>query len=339
METLSRFEVPNAPDNSDLLDLEDVDDELLLRDAEELLATFAKKKLPLSGAERRERSCKRQKSEHEATGPQRAAGLVSQAISLNVEMKEKRNRIVADAWQNELRGAVADQAALIVDVQDMISRRMRRGKRGDVEKLLSLTQTERFPLGGFNTVMKGNGDVEYFEIAGVKHLPFGYQSVCEIAWEVISLPHRQTERRLHNASAGCENEFAVQFRVICPQDLGEDVVFTTHFVAKRCTEQTHTVMVWRGLMEGEGEFAGLRMEETGWCVVSSELRGVSDGPLTMVQKYARVVPLHFNAPKAKVHEFSELILRCLHEVDSTIAALIGKLRNKAPDDVVAVVEF
>ncbi|KAJ8579175.1 hypothetical protein ON010_g30 [Phytophthora cinnamomi] len=65
MENLSRFEVPDAPYNSDLLTLEDVDDELLLRDAEELLATFAKKKLPLSGAERHERHCKRQKSERE----------------------------------------------------------------------------------------------------------------------------------------------------------------------------------------------------------------------------------------------------------------------------------
>ncbi|KAG6610404.1 uncharacterized protein IUM83_19468 [Phytophthora cinnamomi] len=38
------------------------------------------------------------------------------------------------------------------------------------------------PLGGFNSVVKDNGDVEFFEIADVQHLLFGYQSVCEIAW-------------------------------------------------------------------------------------------------------------------------------------------------------------
>ncbi|KAG6572565.1 uncharacterized protein IUM83_17612 [Phytophthora cinnamomi] len=163
METLSHFEVPNAPDYSELLALEDVGDELLLRDAEELLAAFTKKKLPLSGAERRESSCKRQKSERERLkeevvvlierleaqmkqqGPNELLTLpLRRSVSTwrIIAMKEKRNRIVAEAWQNQFQGAVADQAALIVDLQDMISRRMRRGKRGDVEELLSLTQAE-----------------------------------------------------------------------------------------------------------------------------------------------------------------------------------------------------
>ncbi|KAG6572626.1 Tetratricopeptide-like helical [Phytophthora cinnamomi] len=68
METPSCFEVPNAQlssDSSNLLAFEDVGDELLLRDAEELLAAFTKKKLPLSGTERRERYPNRQKSERE----------------------------------------------------------------------------------------------------------------------------------------------------------------------------------------------------------------------------------------------------------------------------------
>ncbi|KAG6610400.1 uncharacterized protein IUM83_19466 [Phytophthora cinnamomi] len=236
METLSHWEVPSvllSSDGCNLLAFEDVGDELLLRDAEELLAPFAKKKLPLSGTERYERYCKRQKSERERLkeevvvltkrleaqmkqqGPNELLALsLRQSVSTwrIIAMKEKRNRLVAEAWQNQFRGAVADQAALIIDLQDMISRRMRWGKRDNVEKLLSLTQTEALfysgnamlieaclgeltnvyretdrvfhscassvaPLGGFNTVMKDNGDVEFFEIADVKHLPCDYQSI------------------------------------------------------------------------------------------------------------------------------------------------------------------
>ncbi|KAG7377361.1 hypothetical protein PHYPSEUDO_011758 [Phytophthora pseudosyringae] len=75
-------------------------------------------------------------------------------------------------------------------------------------------------------------------------------------------------------------------------------------VLNRFTESDRTVLVWRCLVHGEGEFAGTVLDETGWCV----LQPASSGSLesTAIRTCVHSAPVHLGANKAVVDERDEV---------------------------------
>ncbi|KAE8892840.1 hypothetical protein PF005_g14453 [Phytophthora fragariae] len=251
-----------------------------------------------------------------------------------IAMRQLEGRRVAEAQQERLQTAVKRRRELIQDVEDTLRKRLREVEEtfsterdtaclgatdeGLFEAYLSeldaiYTQTddvfrscEAEPTTGpfLNTkpLKKRDGDVEYFEKVGVLRVPFEFKRTCVALWAVTRQPYRQLDREEYSGVLDVENTIAMRFRVKCRLQTGGLVSLWTHFVS-RYVEEGRTVIIWRELWEGEGEFEGIHSDETGWCTIQPRERATDavvspdDVPgnfSTIIQTCVRLVPMHFS---------------------------------------------
>ncbi|GMF11928.1 unnamed protein product [Phytophthora lilii] len=264
--------------------------------------------------------------------------------------REKQLRVSAEIQHKELRAAVAFQATLIVDLNRIFNKRVCRRviavtllteHRLQMEKndcMLFEDYFERLnviyrevpnaytplacPAGGYNIVRKANDELEYLDSSLLIRLSLQFHTVCDLMRNVVVRPHRQIKRNPYTRARLDNNDIAFRCDLVCPRYGGNAVRIAMRFVGRLYIEKVRAVVVWRCFMEGEDEFAGIRMEESGWCTAYR-----SERSLTLVQKHSRLIPLGTTAPKPTVDEFSGLTLRCVREDDAALAALSSKMEE------------
>ncbi|KAL4088015.1 hypothetical protein PRIC1_012445 [Phytophthora ramorum] len=280
------------------------------------------------------------------------SGGMARAAWRAIAMRQLEGRRVAAAQQEKLKAAVKRRRELIQDVEITLRKRLKEvedaSKTGD--KGSSLTKSNRTepgdeklfeayidemdaiyaktdavfrscetaPMTGpfLNTKppKKRDGDTEYLENLGVLHVPFEFKRTCSALWEVTRQPYRQLDREEYRGVENLQNTIAVRFRVKCPLHTSGTVSLLTHFVSRRYVEKNRTVIIWRELWEGEGEFEGMHSDETGWCTVQPREAAAddvvspadgSDTASTLIRVCARLVPMHFSSKVTDTPDFDE----------------------------------
>ncbi|OWZ18209.1 hypothetical protein PHMEG_0007736 [Phytophthora megakarya] len=138
-------------------------------------------------------------------------------------------------------------------------------------------------------------------------IPSEFEKACNSLWQLTSLTHRQESRHQRFDIADPENTVAIKFRISTRLNSGRIASVFEHIVTRRYQERGRMVLVWRSLTEGEGMFAGMNAEETGWCV-ATPIEGSTD---TLLRTCVRHTPMHFrgvvaNTPEVK--QFTSLVL-------------------------------
>ncbi|KAG7396242.1 hypothetical protein PHYBOEH_002560 [Phytophthora boehmeriae] len=188
---------------------------------------------------------------------------------------------------------------------------------------------------------KREGDTEYFENLGVLHSPFDFQRTCSALWQVTHQPYRQLDREQYSGLQDIDNTIAVRFRVRCGLQTGGVVSILTHFVARKYVEAARTVIIWRELWEGEGDFEGMHSDETGWCIVQPQSTdffertttinsdALANAPSTLIQTCVRLVPMHFNTnilSEPDIDQFTEVLVTSGKEDNMQMEQMMAKLR-------------
>ncbi|KAG3191534.1 hypothetical protein PC128_g10890 [Phytophthora cactorum] len=181
----------------------------------------------------------------------------------------------------------------------------------------------------YNPPRSSSKDATYHELVGSFSTPFAYERVREILHEV------------------CCMEFRSGFELVDEPWIPGDTTITKcrveglggrslvqHCVMRRFNEGDRIVLVWRKFSEGEGVFAGMHSDETGWSIVRPSL--VNRSVSSVVELVSRFVPIHFSAATASgevVKQFADLLIKNGEEL---CRLGLQKLEERLLDDALGV---
>ncbi|RLN91543.1 hypothetical protein BBJ28_00021148 [Nothophytophthora sp. Chile5] len=293
------------------------------------------------------------------------------AVWKAIAMRQMTRRHRAEAEQRRLKAAVTTQAKLIREMSSVLQRQ-REETPGDSNHL-TLSGKQRFSgecngaalfeslLGeldavyaqtdevirtwgadvkpgatlGYQPTRKWQNGTEYFESVDAMLVPFDFQRTCHAAWQSIISPEEPGTYHYPGVE-DTETSIAVRCRVQYQWETFGVAKMMSHFVMRKYMEADRFVFVWRALFEGEDEFAGMDLDDTGWGVVSPFSKDVSasvsecnaDGP-TVLQHFVRSTPVYFgNASNsvATTARFAEMVVRAgveeIEEIMNTMEKLL-----------------
>ncbi|KAG6610387.1 uncharacterized protein IUM83_19450 [Phytophthora cinnamomi] len=176
----------------------------------------------------------------------------------------------------------------------------------------------------------------YFESASALTMPGKYPNTANAMFDAMRQVHRQNpQRSLYETDENLSNTIAVKFGTVHHCEEGRVVSMTMNVVQRRFVESERTVFVWRCIIEGQGEFAGTALDETGWSV----LRPTSSDS-TDVWTCVRSIPMHRNNQAAVTPAdefFAKAVVRSSQPDSLKLAQLMGELLiDSKQNDVCAV---
>ncbi|OWZ03141.1 hypothetical protein PHMEG_00025181 [Phytophthora megakarya] len=111
-------------------------------------------------------------------------------------------------------------------------------------------------------------NINYFESTSAFSLPCPYPKAANAMFESMRQVHRQNpHRRLFETAENLSNTIAVKLGTIYHYEGGNPVPLSLILVMQRFVEPGRTVLIWRGLIQGYGDFTGTFLDSTGWCVL------------------------------------------------------------------------
>ncbi|KAG6962070.1 hypothetical protein JG687_00007344 [Phytophthora cactorum] len=132
------------------------------------------------------------------------------------------------------------------------------------------------------------------------------------------------------------NTIAVKFGTVFHCEEGRVLPLRLIIVIHRFVGPGRTVLVWRGLIAGEGDFAGTYLDSTGWCVLRPAASGAVDS--TDVRTCIHLVPIHLSLQKhiegsegtTDIAVFTESVLRSAQQDKLELARLMQELLLDSP---------
>ncbi|KAG1712575.1 hypothetical protein DVH05_000317 [Phytophthora capsici] len=296
-------------------------------------------------------------------------GGVAYSAWRTIAMRQLEGRVIAGAQQEKLRTAVKRRREFLREVEDSLQKRLKavedaRGTEynssrhehtddylfeaylNELDAIYAKTDavfqsSEMTPRTGpfLSTIppSKREGDTEYLENVGVLYAPFDFERTCLAVWEVTHQSYRQLDRQEYTTGT-VNNTIAVRFRVESKLETGGMVSMSTHFVSRRYVEADRTVIVWRELWEGEGEFEGMHSDETGWCIIhpGDDVDTGRASPTdeagtvaTVIKTCVRLVPMHFSfnvSCKPDFDRFAEVLVTSGKEDNQQVERMMERMQ-------------
>ncbi|RLN80922.1 hypothetical protein BBJ28_00003392 [Nothophytophthora sp. Chile5] len=186
----------------------------------------------------------------------------------------------------------------------------------------------------YKPICKRQKDTMYYESVDAMCLPFDFQRACRAASKLLLSVPEGCQR--FDGVNDLENKVAVKYLTKHRLDSGETALMVTYCVTKMYWEAERLVFVWRGLTEGQGAFAGMHSNETGWLVVRpstvkeckpSVKQGGAGAP-TVLENCVRFVPMHFGGASncdVAADRFAEIIAKTGEKELGEVTQMLAKL--------------
>ncbi|ETI31641.1 hypothetical protein F443_21427 [Phytophthora nicotianae P1569] len=152
-------------------------------------------------------------------------------------------------------------------------------------------------------------DTGYFQFRGKVTVPFDFKDICRSRWQVAHLLHLQDCREIYDAVNDPENTLALKFRRTTRLNSGGIASVQRWLVIRRYEAEGRMVLVWRFFTEGEGIFAGMHADETGWGVATAVEGSSKTG--SVLRTCVRNARMHFSnltAPNNVTEQFGDKLL-------------------------------
>ncbi|RLN80926.1 hypothetical protein BBJ28_00003396 [Nothophytophthora sp. Chile5] len=187
-------------------------------------------------------------------------------------------------------------------------------------------------IGSFQATRKTDGVTEYFQLYDTQLLSFDYMQTCRSAWTSVVRFRCEEDREFYKEVEDPANTMAMKFRIAGDQTVPP---LLQRSVARRYQETDRTVFVWRALTEGEGVFAGLHADETGWCVIRPCTAFSETG--TILETCIRQVPMHLEGAaglEAVSMRFADVVLSSgTEDAVETVSKLERVLLDEALENI------
>ncbi|POM75221.1 Hypothetical protein PHPALM_7706 [Phytophthora palmivora] len=168
-------------------------------------------------------------------------------------------------------------------------------------------------------------NIAFFESTSAFVMPKKYPNSAKAMFDAIRQIHDDHAcRKLYEKVENAANTIAVKFGTVNHCE-GENVVpLSLIAVQQRFEESDRTVLVWRCLIEGEGDFADMCLDETGWCVLRSTPVDSTD-----IRTCIRSTPIHRCVEKTidskeRDEEFANAVVRSSQQDSMKLAQLMDQ---------------
>ncbi|KAF1785910.1 hypothetical protein GQ600_12912 [Phytophthora cactorum] len=171
-------------------------------------------------------------------------------------------------------------------------------------------------------------NADFFESTSSFVLPCQYPKAANAMFDSM--------RQAFEAMEDLPNTIAVKFGIVFHCEEGRVLPLRLIIVIHRFVGPGRTVLVWRGLIAGEGDFAGTYLDSTGWCVLRPAASGAVDS--TDVRTCIHLVPIHLSLQKhiegsegtTDIAVFTESVLRSAQQDKLELARLMQELLLDSP---------
>ncbi|RLN96764.1 hypothetical protein BBJ28_00014669 [Nothophytophthora sp. Chile5] len=282
-----------------------------------------------------------------------------------IAMQQRDVRLASEAQQRQLQTSVGVRAALIEELGGLVRKRLNGGelvenlgldnasyrqKRvqleptdtaifetylcglnsayAETDEVFRACGMDAMPDDAVNSKQRWEPDVKVgcFQSAMKQMMPFNFKQTCQSLWQLAYLLHRQEDRELYYGLGDPDNTVAFKFRITSRQTSGRIVSVVQRTVVRRFVASDRMVITWRSFTEGEGLFAGMHYDETGWCAVKPSATPLAAG--ATIETYIRIAPMHFDCmapPGPAVEQFTDLVLHAETEDTTVVMEQLEKL--------------
>ncbi|KAI9990874.1 hypothetical protein PInf_018491 [Phytophthora infestans] len=303
-------------------------------------------------------------SREDAVKARRGLGLAHTAVWKALANRHLQARLVAEEQQRRLREAVERRSIIIRDLGTIIRKRISEEndgchanspfKRARVESPdMALYETFIKELdevyartdntfkeseiqaspnddGFYNLKRAMSRRASYHELTGKSTTPFPFDRVRAYVGQIKCMEQRANCERIQLPGIS-DDTTVVKFRI--QARVGNAIgSLVQHAITRRYYESDLIVVVWRKFTEGEGVYAGMHSDETGWNII----RPSSDGAGTVMESIIRYVPMSFStvaSAGSKLNEFTDTIISAGEE---DCHACLQKLESLLLDDALGV---
>ncbi|POM64422.1 Hypothetical protein PHPALM_20048 [Phytophthora palmivora] len=161
-------------------------------------------------------------------------------------------------------------------------------------------------------------------------IPYNFQQTCKNMWRVKRMPLWEGKQELFTGVSDPENTMVFKFRVQMRQPYSVKIQFLQRVVVvRRYEEQGRMILIWRTLAEGDGIFAGMHADETGWSVVTPST-GTSK-PETVLRVCIRHIPMNLRSVRScqpRPRLFTTMVLDNGTDEASKFALTLEKLLHE-----------
>ncbi|GMF24364.1 unnamed protein product [Phytophthora lilii] len=143
-------------------------------------------------------------------------------------------------------------------------------------------------------------------------------------WTLAKLHHRLQDREDYHGLGCPDDTVVIRYRLVRTLVTGAKVSVMQRYIFRRFVGEDHTVFIWKTYSEGEGIFAGLLLEETGWV---RHQPSDEDGS-TVVGVCVRQVPMRFGSSspsQSEAQEFNSVMQSSLDEDAQAITSTLSRL--------------
>ncbi|RLN80923.1 hypothetical protein BBJ28_00003393 [Nothophytophthora sp. Chile5] len=276
------------------------------------------------------------------------------------------NRLQAEAQHQQLEAAVASRAVLIQQMNGLLQQRL---VDGDASRFMSTgevssgvgssdamlfeaflrdldsvyaqtdamvrkcgTHIEPSSSIRYKPTWKRHNGSEYLENVDVTLSPFDYLHACQVAWQAMTMAGDASVLRYGVSDP--EATAAMKFRAKYGCEPFGVASMVIRWVLRKYVEADRVVFVWRALLEGEEEFAGMHWDETGWWV----FRALQGNPSTATSvasrrgstfdMVVRAVPTFCGSgsgSQGNVDQFTKLAVRACEEEFAGVTRAMQRL--------------
>ncbi|GMF34252.1 unnamed protein product [Phytophthora fragariaefolia] len=280
-------------------------------------------------------------SKKEGAKAEQCVGFDQSALWKGLANRHLQGRLIAEEQQRRLREAIEKRSKLIRDLGVLVRKRISEeqpeetaGKRQRTESpdmalyeayiseldeiyartdsIFEETAAQREAndcdesLEFYNAPRKFVQGSRYHELVGKSVTPFAYERVQIYVGRVCCMGARPGREKIQGAWVP-ENTIIVKSRVNVPGVAGSLV---QHIITKKYNESNRVVVIWRKFTEGEGVFAGMHADETGWNIVRPSPSCKEGG--TVLKSVTRFVPINFSSAASSsviVKQFADTIIK------------------------------
>ncbi|KAL4088030.1 hypothetical protein PRIC1_012460 [Phytophthora ramorum] len=173
-------------------------------------------------------------------------------------------------------------------------------------------------------------DSSYHELVGKLSTPFNYEHVRSHIGRVCCMENRPGCEKVEGPWVPA-NTTVTKSRIPSGVAGGSLVL---HAITRRYNEANRIVVIWRKFVEGEGVFAGMHSDETGWSIVRPSPAEGCVG--TVLESMIRFVPINFSSAAssgATVRQFTDATIKA---GEDDCRACIKKLEEMLLDEALGV---
>ncbi|KAG1712583.1 hypothetical protein DVH05_000325 [Phytophthora capsici] len=295
-------------------------------------------------------------------------GMTSTAVWKALADRNLQARRNAEEQKDKLLAAIKKRSALISDLGELIRKRIseeldeeaaspsKRLRTEIPEKALykayikeldemyaktdSIFQTTTMQTEGddceltkllYNPPRSVNKDATYHELVGSFSTPFAFGRVCALLHTVYCMEFRPQFVLLDEPWIPADTTITK-----CRIDASGGRSISQHCVMRRFNEGDRTVLVWRKFSEGEGVFAGLHSDETGWSIIRPSPSCVNGSVGSVIDMVSRFVPISFGevvASTATAKLFADILIK---DGEDICQVALQKLEKMLLDDALGV---